>query len=183
MKEFIMGRSRFKIFENSSPYFITSTIIEWMPLFSIPKIAGIIIDTLNFMIKNDRIEIFGYVIMENHIHLIVQSENLNKEIADFKSFTARKTIDYLKEYHYVDMLKKLEFFKLSQRTDRNYQVWQEGVHPEQIINRKIMIEKLEYIHNNPLRRGYIDEAVHWRYSSARNYGGFKGVIEINMDWM
>jgi putative transposase len=178
-----MGRSRYKIFENQYPYFLTSTIVEWMPLFGIKTLAMIIIDNLNFMINNDRIEIYGYVIMENHIHLIASAENLSKEISNFKSYSARKIIDFLTEHYYKDILKKLEFFKLSHRTDRQYQFWQEGTHPEQILSRDMMKEKLDYIHYNPVRRGYVEEASHWRYSSSGCYDGEKGLIEVNKDWI
>ncbi len=176
-----MGRNRFKIFENSYPYFVTSTIIEWMPLFGNKKIAEIIIDSLKFLQSNSRIEIFGFVIMENHLHLITQADDLVKEIGDFKSFTAREIIEYLKGHHYQEILNKLEYFKLSHKTDRKYQFWQEGFHPEQIFSREMMSEKLNYIHNNPIRRGYVEEAIHWNYSSSSNYAGLSGLLTVRID--
>ena len=80
------------------------------------------------------------------------------------------------------MLEELRYFKLRHKTDQEYQLWQEGSHPEQIQNDEMMWQKLEYIHNNPLRRGYVDDPTHWRYSSARNYAGEAGLIEITTDW-
>jgi hypothetical protein len=68
------------------------------------------------------------------------------------------------------------------KIDQRYQLWQEGSHPEQIQGDEMMLQKLEYTHNNPIRRGYVDEARHWRYSSARNYEGGKGLIEVVTDW-
>lgn len=131
------------------------------------------------MQDNDRIEIYAYILMENHLHLIASSKELSKEIGIFKSFTARKIIDYLKERNAKDILKLLNFYKLKHRLDRDYQLWQEGSNPKQINNEKMMIQKIEYIHFNPVKRGYIDEPVHWRYSSARNYEGLEGMIEIS----
>ncbi|MGE5479978.1 MAG: REP-associated tyrosine transposase [Chloroflexota bacterium] len=178
-----MGRSRYKIFNNDFPYFLTITTVEWMPLFANKNLTQIVIDSLNFLVQNNRIELYGYVILENHLHLIAISENLTKEIANFKSYSARKIIEFLSELHYNELLKKLKFYKLSTRSDRLYQVWQEGNHPEQILSLEMMREKLDYIHNNPLRRGYVDDPLHWVYSSARNYNGCQGIIDINMDWM
>ena len=63
-----------------------------------------------------------------------------------------------------------------------YQVWQEGSHPQEIYGEKMLIQKIDYIHNNPVRRGYVDEAREWRYSSARNYGGMEGLLEVKTDW-
>ena len=63
-----------------------------------------------------------------------------------------------------------------------YQVWQEGSHPQEIYGEKMLIQKIEYIHNNPVRRGYVDEAGYWRYSSARTYEGMEGLLEVRTDW-
>jgi REP element-mobilizing transposase RayT len=177
-----MGRSRYKIFENEYPYFITSTTIEWLPLFGIKELAQIIIDSLNFLIKEQRIDVFGWVMMENHIHLIALSTNLSKEMNNFKSFTARKIIDYLIEHDYQKILNNLKLFKLKYRIDMTYQLWQEGIHPVQIFNSDILRQKLEYIHLNPVRKGYVEEPKEWRYSSAVDYAGKKGLVSINMDW-
>jgi len=46
----------------------------------------------------------------------------------------------------------------------------------------MMLQKLEYIHNNPVARGYVDDPVHWRYSSARNYARQEGLIELVTQW-
>ncbi|MCI0361698.1 MAG: hypothetical protein L0211_24705 [Planctomycetaceae bacterium] len=61
-------------------------------------------------------------------------------------------------------------------------MWQEGSHPEQIQGEAMMLQKLEYMHNNPLERGYVDDALHWRHSSARNYAGQRGLIDVVTDW-
>jgi len=116
--------------------------------------------------------------MENHLHLIASSECLGKEIGIFKSFTARKIIDFLTEKKAKNVLEQLNYHKLRHRQDRKYQVWQEGSHPQVIQNEEMMIQKAEYIHYNPVRRGYVDDPVHWRYSSARNYAGMEGMLEI-----
>jgi hypothetical protein len=68
------------------------------------------------------------------------------------------------------------------KVDREHQVWQEGSHPELIEGEAMMLTKLEYIHRNPVARGYIDDPVHWRYSSARNYAGQTGLIEVTTRW-
>ena len=65
---------------------------------------------------------------------------------------------------------------------RAYQFWQEGVHPELIQDEEMMRQKVDYIHQNPVKRGYIDQAIHWRYSSARDYEGEAGLIDICRSW-
>jgi REP-associated tyrosine transposase len=59
---------------------------------------------------------------------------------------------------------------------------EEGSHPQEIKDNEMMLQKLEYMHGNPLERGYVDEAVHWRYSSARNYAGLPGLFPVITDW-
>ena len=173
-----MGRSRYNFIENQVPHFLTCTILNWIPLFASPAIVKIILDSFEFLQENKRLIIYAYVILENHLHMIASGEKLSKEIGNFKTYTARTIIDYLVERKAERVLKQLNYYKLKHRTDRNYQLWQEDSHPEQIQNAEMMVQKIEYTHWNPVKRGYVDEPVHWRYSSARNYADMEGLLEI-----
>jgi len=177
-----MGRSRYKIFENNAPHFLTSTIINWIPLFTRPSTVQIILDALAYRQQHRGLKIYGYVILENHLHWIAQTENLTKEIQSFKSYTARLLIQYLQQQQVTRILKQLAFYKKPHKTDRQYQVWEEGSHPQLIQNEEMLIQKLDYIHYNPVKRGYVDEPVHWRYSSARNYAQKEGLLPVFTDW-
>ena len=177
-----MARSRYKIFENTEAYFLTCTIVGWIPLFFNPGILKIALDSIQYLTKLNRWRLYAYVIMENHLHLVASSEHLSKEVGDFKSFTARSIVDYLKEQNDVHILKQLEHLKLRHKKESTYQVWQEGSHPQAIHDDKMMSQKIEYIHLNPVRRGYVDEPAQWRYSSARNYAGEKGLIDVITNW-
>ena len=177
-----MPRSRYRIYENHQPHFLTCTIINWLPIFASPPIAQIILDSWRFLQERHRLEIYAYVIMENHLHLIASSEHLSKEIGDFKPFTARKIIDFLKERNAPHILRQLAFHKLQHKKDRAYQFWPEGSHPQLIQTEDMMRQKVEYIHNNPVRRGYVDDPTHWRYSSARDYVGQSGLLEVTLAW-
>jgi putative transposase len=73
-------------------------------------------------------------------------------------------------------------FKRSHKTESRYQVWEEGSHPQLIESEIMMRQKLDYIHQNPVKRGYVDQPEHWRYSSARNYAGQEGLIEVMRVW-
>ena len=132
------------------------------------------------MIEKKRLALHGYIIMENHLHLIVSSDNLSKEIRLFKSYTARTIIDFLKENHYYDMLKQLAFLKKRHKTDQTYQVWQEGSHPQMIVDQEMLEQKMDYMHYNPVQKGYVEYPEHWRYSSYKDYNGQKGLLPITM---
>ena len=107
---------------------------------------------------------------------------MTKTIKEFKSFTARSIIDYLKERNSVSILQKLKHAKLAHKTESNYQIWQEGSHPQEIHSEEMLMQKIGYIHNNPVRRGYVDEPKQWRYSSAMNYEGEQGLLDVTTDW-
>ena len=176
-----MGRSRYKIPPNDeSPYFLTCTVVNWIPLFEIEEVARTVLNSLRFLISENRITLYGFVIMENHLHLIASSYNLSKEIGHFKSYTARVIIDYLKENHFQSILRQLKLLKKRYKVEQKYQLWQEGTHPEKILDQRMLIQKLEYIHYNPVRKGYVNDPSHWRYSSYRNYSGQDGLLPIEI---
>lgn len=178
-----MGRSRYRIFAEAAPHFLTCTVLNWMPLFTRPQTSDIILEALRYRQEQQGWKVYGYVILENHLHMVVQSENLAVELPRFKSFTARKLIDLLTECRAEHLLQQLAFFRKGHKQDRDYQLWEEGSHPQLIGNEAVLRQKLEYIHQNPVKRGYVDEAVHWRYSSARNYAGLAGLIPVYMAWL
>ena len=119
---------------------------------------------------------------KNHLHWIAQSDKLNKDVQRFKSFTARSLIDHLSATGEQKLLEQLAFYKKAHKQDRDYQVWEEGSHPQLIQNEEILRQKLDYMHLNPVKRGYVDKAEHWRYSSARNYLGMEGLVEVCTQW-
>jgi REP element-mobilizing transposase RayT len=176
-----MGRNRYKITCPESPHFITLTVLHWIPVFTRPETVNILLDALKHLSK-DGLNVYAYVILENHCHLVVQSKSLDRDIARYKSYTAKKMIQYLSEKGVQQILEQLAFYKKAHKNDRAYQFWQEGVHPELIQGDEMMRQKIEYIHNNPVKRGYVDNAEHWRYSSARDYLGQQGLLEVCKQW-
>ena len=177
-----MTRSRYRIYEQSQPHFLTCTVVAWLPIFTRRDTVQIILDSWRFLQKENRLVLYGYVILENHLHLIASAGNLSKTVKEFKSFTALRLLDCLKEQHATTLLQELQFYKARHKIESEHQLWQEGSHPQQIQGDEMMVQKLEYMHNNPVERGYVDEAVHWRYSSARNYAGLPGLIEVQTRW-
>lgn len=177
-----MSRSRYKIFENEYPHFMTCTVVGWLPVFTRVEAAKVILDSWKYLQDHDRLRLFGYVILENHVHFVASADDLSKEIGDFKSYTARKIIDLLERRGEKALLEQLKELKAFHKTDRTYQFWQEGSHPQQIQDDRMMRQKLDYTHYNPVRRGYVDDPVHWRNTSARNYAGVSGLLPVTTDW-
>jgi putative transposase len=85
-----MTRTRYRIYEDYYPYFLTCTVVGWLPVFTRPETVQIVLDSWHFLQNANRLTIYGYVILENHLHLVASSSDLAKEIGNFKSFTARQ---------------------------------------------------------------------------------------------
>ncbi len=177
-----MGRSRYRVAEEGAPHFLTFTVLEWLPVFTRPETVSILLEAFTFRQQEPEFRLYGYVILENHLHCIVQAPELAKQIRELKSYTARKIIDYLQEKQVSQLLAKLAYYKKAHKTDREYQLWQEGSHPQWLQNEAMLVEKLQYIHDNPVKRGYVDNPEDWRYSSARNYLGGDGLIPVYTQW-
>jgi len=100
----------------------------------------------------------------------------------FKSYTAKQIVAHLEQRRSVKLLELLAFFKRGHKQETTYQVWEEGNHPQIIESEMVMRQNLDYIHHNPVKRGYVDQPEHWCYSSARNYAGQDGLIEVIRSW-
>ena len=178
----MMGRSRYKIYEPTHPHFVTCTILHWLPIFTRKESVQIIIDSLKFLQEKDNLKLYAYVILENHLHMVVQSDDLPKTMESFKKYTANQILKLLKAENVKTLLEQFKFYKKAHKTDKEYQIWEEGYQPKLMQTDAMMMSKIKYIHENPVKRGYVDETVHWRYSSARDYEGVQGLIGIERFW-
>ncbi|WP_445368960.1 REP-associated tyrosine transposase [Methylomonas sp. BW4-1] len=177
-----MTRSRYQFQQNPSPHFLTATINHWLPLFTRPATVNIVLDSWRFLQRDSGFQLYGYVILENHLHLIAAPADLSRDMQRFKAYTAKQIIGHLQQSGSARVLELLALLKRPHKTESEYQVWEEGSHPQLIESEAAMRQKLNYIHLNPVKRGYVDLPEHWRYSSARNYAGMTGLIEVVKDW-
>ena len=173
----------YKIRDHTLPHFITFTVVDWIDVFTRQTYKDVIIESLDYCIQNKGMILFGYVIMSNHIHMIIQSQEatLSDLIRDFKKFTAKSILEKIQKSPESRRDWMLERFKLateSHSRNKNYQFWQYGNHPEEVYSNKFMWSKLDYIHLNPVRAGIVEKASHYFYSSANNYVSDSGLLKI-----
>ena len=161
---------------------MTCTVLHWIALFTNQQSVQILIDSLKHLQQSDNLKIYAYVILENHLHLVASSDDIARSIKKFKSYTAKEILSLLQKQNIKTILDQLAFYKKAHKQETTYQVWQEGMQPKLIQTEQMLREKINYIHNNPIKRGYVDEAKHWRYSSARDYEGINGLVEIERMW-
>ena len=169
--------------DQSKPHFITATVVDWVDVFSRKSYKDCLVESLEYCINNKGMILYGYVIMTNHIHLVIESndDKLSDLIRDFKKFTAKTILNKIEtepESRADWMLKRFEFACKSHSKNEKYQFWQYGSHPEEIYSEKFFWSKLDYIHLNPVRAGIVSKASHYIYSSASNYVDDTGIIEI-----
>ena len=150
-----------------------------MSIFTTERYFNILIDNFKFYQSKYNIEIFAYVFMMNHFHMICKSCELRKAIQSFKSFTAKEIIRELINDDSREILNKLKTYNPSYKIESEYQVWQEGFHPEEIRNNLVMIQKIEYIHYNPVKKKLVLNPEDWKYSSAGYYlKGSESILDI-----
>jgi putative transposase len=178
-----MTRSRYRFLGNDAPYFLTMTVNNWLPVFTRPETVEVLLESWRYLQANHAFRLHGYVILENHLHLVARSPALDKDVQCFKSFTAKRIIETLEAAKAGRLLGMLRLFKAGYKVQSTYQVWEEGSHPQRIEDEAVMRQKLDYLHYNPVKRGYVDRPEHWRWSSARNYLGEPGLIEVDTGWL
>ncbi len=178
-----MTRTRYRFCDDFLPHFMTDTVVAWLPVFAQPDFTITVLDSWRFLQREREIDILGWVILENHLHWVAVGPQLGKRVAEFKSFTATSIIKQMQAWGFKTPLQELAYFKQSHKSDREHQLWQEGSHPQAFETDGVILQKLEYAHYNPVRRGYVDDPIHWRYSSARTYAGLPGLLDVCTDWL
>ncbi len=177
---------KFKIRSAEYPYFVTLTVVGWVDLFTRSEFIQIIIESLLYCRKHKGLLIYAYCIMPSHIHLILGTKNLklSDTIRDFKRFTSsRIRIELFGKCLYEsrkDWLKTI-FQNIGLQNNNNYgwQLWMQHNHPIELYNDKLVHQKINYIHYNPVAAGYVEKPEHWLWSSARNFSSLTPKLEID----
>ncbi len=163
-------------FPTEWPYFFNATILDWKPLLKDDNAKQIIIESLRFLVKEKRINLTAFVIMDTHIHIVWQplagitKQNIQLQ---FMKFTAQQLKFYLKERNPA-FLK--EFYV--NKKDRQYQIWRRNALSTELFTEAGFFQKIEYVHMNPVKAGLCKFPEEYRFSSARFY--FDGVDEFDL---
>jgi REP element-mobilizing transposase RayT len=165
-------------------YFITMTVIDWIDIFTKPVYKHIITESLKYCQRNKGLEIMAWVIMSNHIHMIARAKDgylLSDILRDFKKFTSKKIAEELlsgndsrKEW----IINRMEFRGKVNPKIRDFKFWMEGNEAKEIHTKAFLEQKMEYIHNNPIRAEIVFEPHQYLYSSAIDYADGKGILKI-----
>ena len=162
---------RYRIGPGTAVYFVTFSIVEWLPVFVSESACGIVTDSLNYCHQHKSLRTNGYVIMPTHFHAIVfdadgRPDRLRQSLTDFRKFTGRSLLDHC-ETHAPKCFR--DVFKAAAPEDRERRFWQRSWHPEGIEAEAFWKQKLDYLHANPCRKGLTRRGSEWRFSSAAWY--------------
>lgn len=166
----------YSIVDPHATYFLTFTIVGWVDLFTRKECRDIIIQSLKYCQENKGLNLNAYVIMPSHIHLIVSakegSKGLSYIIRDFKSHTFReleKFIMHNKAESRKEWLKVIfEYHAKYNSNNTNWQIWKQDNRPKILLHPRFMMQKIQYIHNNPVVDAIVEKPEDYLYSSARN---------------
>ena len=179
--------SKYKFIKPDGIYFVTCTVVGWIDIFTRTIYKEILLDSLRFCQKNQALNIHAWVLMTNHLHLICSAKdgNLGLVIKNMKSFTALKMIDCIINNHQESrkdwMLNYFEASGLNIKSNYKYQFWQHENQPVLLDNEKMFKQRLNYLHENPVKAGFVSAPEHWLYSSAYDYQNLgKGLLQLDL---
>ena len=158
-----MKRQTSITYQDSQTYFLTTTVTEFTHIFQIPELAKILMENLNFYIKNFEIELHGFVIMPNHFHLLLtmgNKGNVSQFMGQIKEYSAKQVIKWCKKNNKNKLLNTFTKSANKHQPTHEFQVWQTRFDDLVIYNEKTFRTKLQYIHNNPLQE-------HWQLAKRQ----------------
>jgi REP element-mobilizing transposase RayT len=153
-------------------YFITLTVTDWIDIFTRRIYSDFIIENLTWCQQHKKLNIYAYVIMTNHIHLIANAENgsLGDILRDFKTYTSKELMKMIRENLSESrrdwMIKAFEKAGKYNPLNKNHQFWQNGNYPVLLYSAEVIQQKIDYIHDNPVKAGFVGSAHEFWYSSA-----------------
>ena len=157
-----------------------------MDELSRPIYKDVVVESIRYCQENKGLILYEFVIMNNHVHLIAaarEGNNLSDILRDLKKHTLKTLLDMIQNDDHTESRRNwmLWLFEAAGRKNSNnkkYQFWQQDNRPIELSTNEMMDQRLEYIHNNPVVERIVNEAEHYVYSSAINYAGGKGLLEV-----
>ena len=169
--------------KKNSSYYVTLTVVGWIDVFTRNNHKEALIDSLRYCIKNKGLNVYAYCLMSNHLHMVVNCNEpfqLKDTIRDFKRHTVKTIISQIinePESRREWMLKEFEEEGAKKDRNKTYKFWKSGNHAIELFSEKFVWQKINYIHNNPVKEKFVKNPQDWLYSSASNYWNGEGLLE------
>jgi len=175
---------KYKFGDQNQLYFVSFAVINWIDLFIRNEYKQIMLDSWKHCQLNKGLEIYGWCIMTSHVHMIIGSNQNKLEdiMRDMKRHTSERLKEAIKsnpqESRREWLLWMMERAGQKNSNNANFQLWQQDNHPIELYDYKILHQKLDYVHNNPVEAGFVENPEDYLFSSARDYYGLPGLMDI-----
>ena len=176
---------KYKFHNKEGLYFVSFATVYWIDVFTRQVYFNVLADSIDYCRVNKGMELFAYCFMPNHIHFVFSSANDQpmELLRDFKKYTAKKIIETIiqnpQESRKEWLLWMFERAGKKAGNVSKYKFWQHHNKPIELWNTKVIEQKIDYIHNNPIVSGFVTKAEDWKYSSARNFQEDQTILRID----
>jgi REP element-mobilizing transposase RayT len=181
-----MARKGYIIHNQQAVYYLTFTVVGWIDIFTRQAYRDIVIESLKYCQQKKGLHLHAYVIMSNHIHLVVSVDEgftVSAFMRDCKKFTATRILDAIEnsgvESRRDWMLHQFKYYASLHSRNETYQLWEHDNHPIELSSPAFTQQKIDYIHQNPVTAGLVYRAEDYIYSSASNYAGLDQIIDVD----
>lgn len=179
-----MGR-KYAIRDQEHFHFVTFTVVYWLDVFIRPEYKSIFLESIKYCQKEKGLLVGAWCIMSSHIHMALGTTGDNKLediIRDLKSYTSRHIRKYIEnnpqESRKEWLLWMMKRAGGKKTNNKDFQFWLQHNHPIELSSNEILQQRIDYIHNNPVETGFVENPSDWIYSSAGDYEGKKGLVDI-----
>ncbi len=181
---------KYKFHDNDKLYFISFATVYWIDVFVREEYFQVIIDSWKHCQEEKGLEIYGWCIMPSHIHMIIGSkkDKLEDIVRDMKKHTSLSLKTIINNNNFESRKEWMMWmFKRAGKKNGNNKDWHPDIRrdwqqhnkPLEITGQLMFDEKLLYIHQNPVQAGFTIKEEDWKYSSARDFYGMKGLVELS----
>lgn len=166
---------KYKVGEDAIPHFVTFSVVGWIDVFSREQYKEIFVESLKYCEHNKGLALHAWVIMTNHVHLIISSNSNKLEhiVRDIKKFTSKQIVKAIEANGFESrkewMLNMFRYTGRQNNNNKEIQFWKQDYHPIELNTAAKTKQRLDYLHENPVRAGLVWEPWHYKYSSAIDY--------------
>ncbi len=176
---------KYKFHNKLGLYFVSFATVYWLDVFTRQVYLDVLANSVSYCRAEKGMELYAYCFMPSHVHFVFRSANEQPAelLRDFKRYTSRKVIEAI-ETNPQESRKEWLLWMFAKAGKKNattskYQFWQQYNKPIELWSEKVIKQKIDYIHNNPVLNGFVTNSIDWKYSSARNYQEDHTVLEID----
>ncbi|MBL0024015.1 MAG: transposase [Saprospiraceae bacterium] len=179
--------TKYKFLDNDGLYFVSFATVSWVDVFTRLLYKDIFCESIQYCQQNKGLHLHAWCLMSNHVHLVFSRSGLYSHsdiLRDLKKFTSKRLIEAI-ENNPAESRKEwmMSIFRNAgqkKSNNKDYQFWQQDNHPIELFSPLVTFQKIDYVHNNPLAAGIVSESEHYLHSSARDYAGIKGILNVEI---